>query len=72
MQPYYDPNISKPVSPDDIERLQALYGKPKPKPQPPVIPGPTPGNPIDPTEKMTIILTGSIEIPGYLVVKKPV
>lgn len=66
MQPYYDPNIPKPVSPDDVERLQALYGKPKAKPVPPIQP-----NPSNPSEdEMTIILNGTITIPGYLIVKK--
>ena len=67
MQPYYDPNISKPVSPDDVERLQALYGKPKPKPVTPTFP---PSAPPQGGEEMTIILNGTITIPGYLIVKK--
>lgn len=28
MAPYYSPTVSKPVSPDDIEKLVALYGRP--------------------------------------------
>lgn len=67
MAPYYSPSVSQPVSPDDIERLQALYGKPKPKPVTPTIP---PSAPPQGGEEMTIILNGTITIPGYLIVKK--
>jgi len=29
MAPYYDPDVATPQSPDDVERLQRMYGQPK-------------------------------------------
>lgn len=70
MAPYYNRNIAKPQSNDDIPRMQARYGKPVTgtTPTPTPQPVPKPNNP-----KETIIrLTGDInkiDIEGYRIQK---
>lgn len=68
MAPYYNPNITTFKSPDDIERLQAKYGKPViPQPKPEPTPIPTPSDKIDVTISVDNI--DRIKIPGYRLYK---
>lgn len=67
MAPYYAANVKAPVSPDDVERIQKLYGKPVAEPTPAPTPVPPTGG-----AGLTIQLTGSVSgivIPGYRVTK---
>lgn len=65
LAPFYNANIAKPQSNDDIPRIQEMYGKPKTNPVPP----PTVPEPPKPESNVTIIkIVGkldSIEIPGW-------
>lgn len=45
MAPYYSPQISKPQTRDDVQRIQSLYGVATTTPSPPVSPPTTPTNP---------------------------
>lgn len=62
MAPFYDPDVPFLVSPDDVERLVALYGAakdapPKPTPTPTPTPAPTP---VDPKiETITLKISGT-------------
>lgn len=70
MAPYYAANVNAPVSPDDIERIQRLYGPPAAAPATPTTPGPTTPTPTG--GGITIQVTGQvagISIPGYRVTK---
>lgn len=44
MAPYYAANVSKPVSPDDVERIQGVYGKPAVSNNPPPTTPPNSGS----------------------------
>lgn len=74
MAPYYNANVSKPQSNDDIPRIQSKYGKPI-IPPPPVTPPTPPVTPVPDTltinieGKTTIQLDGKITIPGYRINK---
>lgn len=68
LAPFYDPNVPFLVSPDDIERLVALYGKAKDQPTNPEPPVP----PVGEDETVTMSITGKdlrINIPGWRVFK---
>lgn len=73
MAPFYDPGVSFLISPDDIERLIALYGKAKDVPTTPTTPT-VPTTPTTPTdeETFTMRVTGKnlkVQIDGYRVFK---
>lgn len=70
MSPTYDINVERPIDPDDITQLQARYGKPVVRPEPPP---PDDGGLPQPGETSKIILEveniKAIEIPGWRVSK---
>ncbi len=66
MAPYYAVNVNAPVSPDDVERIQKLYG------QPTASPVPSPSIPASGTFSVNITGSGrvdSVSIPGFRVTK---
>lgn len=68
MAPYYAQNVRAPISPDDIERIQKLYGPPQAAPTPTPAPGPTQ----PPGKGLAFTIEGNITgitIPGYRVSK---
>lgn len=71
MAPFYDPDVSFLISPDDIERLIALYGEAKNSP--PTEPPKPPVEPPKPEDNFTTIkIFGAIEkieIPGFRTTK---
>lgn len=63
MAPFYSRSVARPQPNDDISRIQALYGK-NVAGTPVPIPEPLPDD-----HQMTILLNGSISIPGYRIQK---